>query len=266
MEHMKTKIYITVIFILIGLPVITSASSLAVSLVQGKTPTEAISILAGQIDSLLGRVELLESAQVETTQTIDILKSDQEVSEQKIQQTNLEIEKLKLENENLRLKNQSLDIEATRISKQVIDSEKAIGAVGRCQELETRRICALNTIKIGNKEINTPDLLPSASLSEVISAMGGEPWYAKPQTDEICWKFSGWQADLSKGEKCRSRASYIQNFNDDNKEHKRQGVDTVNQGNNTLQSTQKEFEDLQCEIQLNKYAPNRKIQDGGMCA
>lgn len=77
------KIAIAVLAILVGVPTVSMAGSLTTSLIQGKTPSEAVSILAEQIDTLTGRVASLEDKQMEVE---------------------LEIEKLKLENENLRLK------------------------------------------------------------------------------------------------------------------------------------------------------------------
>jgi cell division protein FtsB len=134
---MKYKILGIALAILIGVPAVTSASSFVVSLIQGKTPAEAVEILAGQIDTLLGRVEVLENAQIETEQDVADIRTGQErvsqtVSEVKIQQvqdsekikqTELEIEKLRLENENLKLQAENIKTQAKDIkSKQACES------------------------------------------------------------------------------------------------------------------------------------------------
>lgn len=231
------KKIIILALILFGIPSISLGSSFVSSLIQGKTPAEAIQIIAEQLDTLFGRVQTLETQQTETTKNIE--------------QTNLEIERLKLENENL-------SKETERISVQVIENEKAIDLVRRCETIEKPRACAQKSIEFGNKEIATPDLPPSAFLSEVISAMSGGSWYAKNNTDEICWKFNGWKEDLSAGEKCRSRETYINSFNQDQAERRRQAGLYIEQSQEILKSTQTEFDELQCDVYLKKYAPNRK--------
>ena len=60
---MKAKIKTMFIGILIGLiafPTITLGGNFVSSLIQGKTVEEAIQILAEQLDSLIGRVTILE--------------------------------------------------------------------------------------------------------------------------------------------------------------------------------------------------------------
>lgn len=88
------KIAIAVLAVLVGVPTVSMAGSITTSLIQGKTPSEAISILAEQIDLLTGRVASLEDKQTQLEADVSQNKSD----------TELEIERLKLENENLRLK------------------------------------------------------------------------------------------------------------------------------------------------------------------
>lgn len=88
---MKIKIIVIAIAIFIGLPSVVAGSSIVSSLIQGKSPMEAIEILANQIDNLLGRVTSLENSQVEQ---------------------NIEIEKLRLENENLKLQSENIKAEA----------------------------------------------------------------------------------------------------------------------------------------------------------
>jgi hypothetical protein len=63
---MKPKIKTILTGILIGIiafPTITLGGTFASSLIQGKTVTEAVQILSGQIDSLIGRVGALEAQQ-----------------------------------------------------------------------------------------------------------------------------------------------------------------------------------------------------------
>jgi chromosome segregation ATPase len=77
------KLAVLGLSVLLGVPSVSMAGSFTLSLIQGKTPAEAVQIIAEQIDLLTGRVATLETKQSDTE---------------------LEIERLKLENENLRLK------------------------------------------------------------------------------------------------------------------------------------------------------------------
>lgn len=88
------KLVAAAVVILLGVPSVSMAGSFTVSLVQGKTPAEAVQIIAEQIDLLTGRVASLEDKQAQLEADVSQNKSD----------TELEIERLKLENENLRLK------------------------------------------------------------------------------------------------------------------------------------------------------------------
>lgn len=72
------KIIILALILSFGIPTITMGSSLAVSLIQGKTPSEAVQILAEQIDSLFGRVDDLENQQVQSNEDIERLKAENE--------------------------------------------------------------------------------------------------------------------------------------------------------------------------------------------
>ena len=57
-----------ILFILIGFitfPTVALGGTFVSSLIQGKSVPEAIQILAGQIDVLIGRVEMLEAKQTE---------------------------------------------------------------------------------------------------------------------------------------------------------------------------------------------------------
>jgi len=65
---MKEKIKSILIGVLIGIiafPTIILGGTFVSSLIQGKTVEEAVQILAEQIDSLIGRVEILETKQTE---------------------------------------------------------------------------------------------------------------------------------------------------------------------------------------------------------
>lgn len=109
------KIAIAALAILVGVPTVSMAGSLTTSLIKGKTPSEAVSILAEQIDTLTGRVASLEDKQTEVE---------------------LEIEKLKLENENLRLK-----------------ADEALTGTAQTRANEARKAqCAELAAQIGAKE------------------------------------------------------------------------------------------------------------------
>jgi len=64
MKEKIKKILIGVIIGFVAFPTITLGGTFVSSLIQGKTVEEAVQILAQQIDSLIGRVEVLESKQV----------------------------------------------------------------------------------------------------------------------------------------------------------------------------------------------------------
>lgn len=104
-ENKKVKIAILVILFFIAVPTVSMAGSFVTSLIQGKTPAEAVQIIAEQIDQLFNRVEVLEDQQTTTTQNVE--------------STKLEIERLKLENENLRLKTGQIysDTEALKVKE-----------------------------------------------------------------------------------------------------------------------------------------------------
>ncbi len=106
---MKLQILGIVLGILFGVPAIAAGSSFTYSLIQGKSPDEAIAIIANQVDSLIGRVSVLEDEHAQLSE---------EVSENK-SETELEIERLKLENENLRLKTDTVlsETEGTRANE-----------------------------------------------------------------------------------------------------------------------------------------------------
>jgi len=63
MREQIKKILLGIIIGVFTLPTITLGGSFTVSLIQGKSVEEAVQILAEQIDSLIGRVEVLETKQ-----------------------------------------------------------------------------------------------------------------------------------------------------------------------------------------------------------
>lgn len=100
---MTKKLTYIILAIVLGVPSVSAASSVTVSLIQGKTPSEAMEILAGQIDGLIGRVSVLEEAKIKTDQDINELRAGQGQTSAEVNQTQLEIERLRLENENLKI-------------------------------------------------------------------------------------------------------------------------------------------------------------------
>jgi len=57
------KIVIVIIIMFFAVPTVTLGGSFVLSLIQGKTPAEAVEILAMQIDELVGRLNILEERQ-----------------------------------------------------------------------------------------------------------------------------------------------------------------------------------------------------------
>jgi len=57
------KIIIVVVVMFFAVPAVTLGGSFVLSLIQGKTPAEAVEILAVQIDNLIGRMDILEERQ-----------------------------------------------------------------------------------------------------------------------------------------------------------------------------------------------------------
>lgn len=58
------KLIVLILAIFLGIPSISLGGSFVVSLIQGKTPTEAVQILAGQIDFLINKIDSLENRQL----------------------------------------------------------------------------------------------------------------------------------------------------------------------------------------------------------
>lgn len=89
----------------VSLPVIAGGSSFVASLIQGKTPEEAVVVLADQMDILIGRVDIIESNQANLTQSVSNISSTTAEQEQAIlnlQSTNLELEAKLIKEESCR--------------------------------------------------------------------------------------------------------------------------------------------------------------------
>lgn len=125
------KLAVIAVVVLLGVPSVSMAGSFVVSLVHGKTPAEAVQIIAEQIDVLTGRVASLEDKQAQLEADVSQNKND----------TELEIERLKLENENLRLKadealtgtaktraNEARSTQCSELSVQIQTKEDAVRA------------------------------------------------------------------------------------------------------------------------------------------
>lgn len=89
----KFKILLTVLIIVIVFPISVLGATFFNQLIQGKTPREAIEFLAEQIESLIGKTEIIEEKQGDL--------------ENSINENNLDIDNLKEENQ--RLKEQITD-------------------------------------------------------------------------------------------------------------------------------------------------------------
>lgn len=128
---MKTHVLGIVLGVLFGLPAVAFGSSFTYSLIQGKTPAEAVSIIATQVDVLFGRVDTLESQQASTT---------------------LEIQRLQLENENLRLKADAIASSTDKIRATESRSTTCADFASKIGKMETtikapfvQQITVLNT-------------------------------------------------------------------------------------------------------------------------
>lgn len=156
--------------VLLGVPSVSMAGSFTVSLIQGKTPAEAVQIIAEQIDLLTGRVATLESKQAELEADVSKNKSD----------TELEIERLNAENENLRLK-----------------ADEALTGTAQTRANEARKAqCSELGAQLGAKEdaVRAPFEAKTAPLEEQLRQLKADMYttnangnkalaYPKPQTD-----------------------------------------------------------------------------------
>jgi len=118
---------------IIALPTITLGSSLTVSLIQGKTPVEAVQILAEQIDTTLARLSLIETKQAQLEETVEEVESTVEAMQastteaqadttEALADTSAEVEALKAE----------LELER---QKDIREAEQETHAL-RCEDLK----------------------------------------------------------------------------------------------------------------------------------
>jgi len=97
----------TLIGILVGViafPTISLGGTFVVSLIQGKTVQEAVQILAEQVDSLIGRVETVETKQVEQEETISEVQSIIDQQQSIIDQQRNLIEEVQLTQQDSQIK------------------------------------------------------------------------------------------------------------------------------------------------------------------
>ncbi len=73
----------------VALPTISLGGTFVSSLIAGKTPEEAVQILGEQLDSLIGRVETIETQQASQEETIQLLQQ-QSTIEQNVKQQNIQ--------------------------------------------------------------------------------------------------------------------------------------------------------------------------------
>src|SRR3989344_4934735 len=116
MNSMLTKTVIGITVGLIAVPAVAFGSSFVSSLIAGKTPAEAVSVLAEQLDSLFGRVEAVEEAQEAITERVDAAPAsttaEAEVLKQKLQL--LEAQNKALEQQGVLLRAKSAVLEQER--------------------------------------------------------------------------------------------------------------------------------------------------------
>ena len=120
------KILISVLIGLIAFPTIGLGSSIIVSLIQGKTPAEAVHILAEQIDSLIGRVEVVETKQEDIIDEQQYLIEELELLQQDVQGQISKNEACGREKEFL---NQANEILTCNSSSQWWDSNQTEGTI-----------------------------------------------------------------------------------------------------------------------------------------
>ena len=68
---MYKRILIGLLVLVIGVPSVSLAGSFTLSLIQGKTPSEALVVISEQIDFVTGRISQLEEQQENITRTVE---------------------------------------------------------------------------------------------------------------------------------------------------------------------------------------------------
>lgn len=131
-----TKIATIALIILLGVPAVSFAGSFTTSLIQGKSPSEALEVISEQVDILFGRIDSLETKQ---TEIVEDISNNQEA-------VDVELEKLRLENENLKLK---IDLKADVVTPP-FESKECIAIKS---ELESSRKPYSDQIKVLNDEL-----------------------------------------------------------------------------------------------------------------
>lgn len=94
-KYLLRNILIEIIFILVSVPTVAMGSSFTVSLIQGKSADEALQILAEQIYSLTGRMEIIETQQTMQEENIQTLQNTIEEQRQNITEQQSIIEQQK---------------------------------------------------------------------------------------------------------------------------------------------------------------------------
>jgi hypothetical protein len=128
-KHVVLALFISVV----GLPAMATAGSLTFSLIQGKAPSEAVKILAEQIDSTLVRLSLIEAKQTQLEETIAEVETTvetvqasstvtQEATASALEDTAKEVEALKAELEQER-------------QKDLLEAEK-VARAAHCEDLK----------------------------------------------------------------------------------------------------------------------------------
>lgn len=75
MHFFKSHILGIILAIILVVPTVALGGSFITSLIQGKTPSEAVAILGGQLDSLFGRVSEIETKQEALDQRVGQLEN-----------------------------------------------------------------------------------------------------------------------------------------------------------------------------------------------
>ena len=119
------KIIIGLAIALIGVPTVAMAGSVTVSLIQGKTPAEAVLILAEQLDVLMGRVDQIEGTQVQIQADVDMLEETADQLFEQMQSENVLLREKIVEQEKKRQNNEYCE-ELSKIGSQYLPTKQHI--------------------------------------------------------------------------------------------------------------------------------------------
>ncbi|MFA6408185.1 MAG: hypothetical protein WCW36_01765 [Candidatus Paceibacterota bacterium] len=154
---MKTRILGIVLGVLIGIPTIAFGSSFTYSLVEGKTPSEAISILAAQIESLTTRLNSIESAQEEEAKSEQVVSTSSSSAESPVSpkvQTdsiicvNLKAQLLSLQDQEQKLKMELVSLKNNgtgEIAVSMEDQQRILTEVKQKVDVDKAQIAVLDT-------------------------------------------------------------------------------------------------------------------------